>query len=151
MRIIAIDPGASGALVFGDTRTSPVVIHPARKVPPLSALEDALCGAEPPATCYIEFVGGFIGKPQPGSAMFKFGQGVGFWHGCLAALRVRTILVRPQEWQRGLMGVGKHKGPDRKRALRDEAQRRFPAIKVTLDTADALLIWDYAMRMEGNL
>jgi hypothetical protein len=148
MRIISIDPGVSGALVFADSRLAVPVVHLAKQTPPIEAIEDALCGAEPPVTCYIEEVGGYIGKPQPGSAMFKFGRGLGFWHGALAALRVRTILVRPQAWQKGLLGPTL-KGMDRKRALRDEAQRRFPQVKVTLANADALLIWDYAMRMEG--
>jgi hypothetical protein len=52
-------------------------------------------------------------------------------------------LVRPQEWQQGLSGVGKLKGPARKRALLAEAKRRHPSVKLTLETADAALIADY--------
>lgn len=146
-RIIAIDPGAGGALVF--SHGASVVVHLTKKTPQLDAIEDALSGVERPVA-YIEQVGGFIGKPQPGSAMFKFGQGFGYWLGLLAAFHVRTVLVRPQTWQKGLIG-STLKGADRKRALRDEAARRFPQVKVTLDNADALLLLDYAQRQaEGG-
>ncbi len=144
-RIIAIDPGASGALAFAHGLS--VVIHPTKKTPQLDAVEDALTGAER-VVAYVEQVGGYIGKPQPGSAMFRFGQGFGYWLGLLAALHVRTVLVRPQTWQKGLIG-STLKGADRKRALRDEAARRFPQVKVTLDNADALLLLDYAQRQGG--
>jgi hypothetical protein len=84
--------------------------------------------------------------------MFKFGQNFGYWLGLLAALEVRTVLVRPQTWQRGLAGSSL-KGPERKRALRDEAARRFAAagVRVTLDNCDALLLLDYAQRQGGAL
>lgn len=146
-RIIAIDPGAGGALAFAHGLS--VVVHLTKKTPQLDAVEDALTGAER-VVAYVEQVQGHIGKPQPGSAMFKFGQSFGYWLGLLAAFHVRTVLVRPQTWQKGLIG-STLKGADRKRALRDEAARRFPQVKVTLDNADALLLLDYAQRQaEGG-
>lgn len=150
-RYIAIDPGANGALAFQPSGSPAVVVHLTKTTPPLDALRDAIAGAERPVA-YIEQVGGFIGKPQPGSAMFKFGQNFGYWLGLLAALEVRTVLVRPQTWQRGLAGSSL-KGPERKRALRDEAARRFAAagVRVTLDNCDALLLLDYAQRQGGAL
>lgn len=144
-RIIAIDPGASGALAFSHGLS--VVVHLTKNTPQLDAVEDALTGADQ-VVAYVEQVGGHIGKPQPGSAMFRFGQSFGYWLGLLAALHVRTVLVRPQVWQKGLTG-STLKGPDRKRALRDEAARRFPQVKVTLDNCDALLLLDYAQRQGG--
>ena len=55
-------------------------------------------------------------------------------------------LIRPQEWQRGIRRVADTKDAARKRALRDEATRIFPNVKLTLKTADAALIADYGRR-----
>jgi hypothetical protein len=149
MRLIAIDPGKSGALAFSPNGVD-VVTHPSDRTDPLEALSDAIAGAEGPVVCYVEEVNGFIkGNPTPGSAMFSFGRNFGFWLGLLCALRVRTILVKPQAWQKGLPGLQGRKGPERKRALKDEAVRRFPQVKVTLGNADALLLLDYAKRSEA--
>jgi hypothetical protein len=102
------------------------------------------------AVAYIEQVGGFIGKPQPGSAMFKFGQNYGRWLGILETLEIRTVLVRPQTWQKTI-GLGSTlKGPDRKRALRDIAKRLYPSHNVTLANCDALLILEHAIQAEGR-
>ena len=68
--------------------------------------------------------------------------------GLLRGMNVRTVLVRPQTWQKGLSGMASLKGPARKRALRDEAARRFPGVRVTLDNCDALLLCEYGQRME---
>lgn len=149
-RVIGIDPGASGGLAFicDDGR---MVVHGYKSTPPLYACEDAVAGIDPKdAVCYIEKVGGFIGKQQPGSHMFKFGKNAGIWEGIMLALHVRVILVCPQEWQSGIPGVAGKKDAERKRALRDEAIRRFPTMKPTLETCDAMLIADYANSNEGR-
>jgi hypothetical protein len=150
--IIGIDPGAHGAMVFGNPSlgADPLIetLHGKDAYDVLERFRFLAADHQWQLVAYLEKVGGFTGRPQPGSAMFKFGEGSGYLKGCLRALGVRVILVPPQTWQKGLMGLTGKKGPDRKRALRDEAQRRFPAIKCTLDNADALLIWDYAVRQE---
>ena len=140
--IVAIDPGASGALAFktGDK----IIIHKASDTDPLDALKDAqLCGH---CEVWIEDVPCFAGKALPGSAMFRLGKNCGIWEGLARGLGITVRLVRPQDWQAGISGVGKLKGPERKRALRTAASRLFPEIKVTLDNCDALLILDYALR-----
>ena len=150
---IGIDPGASGALAAWINDDKPV-IHTLAKTDAHDAIFDVVCccrnmGYAPVA--YLEQVQGFIGEGQPGSAMFKFGDGYGYIRGVLRALCVSTVLVRPQTWQKGLPGMATLKKAERKRALRDEAARRFPNVKVTLDNCDALLIADYGQRMErGN-
>lgn len=144
--IIGVDPGASGG--FAE-------IWPDGKVDtfPMFAEDDmrdyfkAITQFNLPV-CYLELVSGFIGKAQPGSHMFKFGNGYGYIRGLLAANHIKTVLVRPQEWQKGVPGAAGLKGPDRKRALKEEAARLFPQIKVTLSTADALLIADYGRKHE---
>lgn len=141
--LLGIDPGACGALAFDVDDGAHV--YKTKDTDPFDSLKVT---ALPGSTAYIEEVGGYIGKPQPGSSMFKFGRQYGYWLGLLRAMGIRTILVKPQAWQKGLSGLQGKKGPERKRALRDEASRRFPGVKVTLDNADALLILDYGKRME---
>jgi hypothetical protein len=102
-------------------------------------------------TAFVEEVGGFCGVGQPGSAMFKFGKGCGVIEGALMALGFRIELVKPQKWQKHFgLGTTKQAGgkADWKRKLKAEAQRRFPTCDVTLKTADALLILDYARAKE---
>jgi hypothetical protein len=101
---------------------------------------------------YVERVGGFTGDGQPGSAMFKFGRGVGVLIGALMALNWRVIEVPPQRWQKfiGIGTRGVDSKTDWKNKLKAEAQRRNPYQAVTLATADALLMMDYAINQEGG-
>jgi hypothetical protein len=82
--------------------------------------------------------------------MFKFGTSYGRALGALEALKIRTVLVRPQVWQKTI-GLGSTlKGPERKRALRDIAKRLYPSHNVTLTNCDALLILEHAIQAEGR-
>jgi hypothetical protein len=157
--ILAIDPGLSGGLAW---RTPDRNIQ-AGKMPDtdggiLALIKDLGCitkyeDRSIPKVCFIEDVGGFIGKAQPGSAMFKFGFNAGFLRGLLMAFGWRVELVRPAKWQVGL-GIGNSKSCDSKadwkRKLKGEAERRFPGINVTLATADALLMLDYGIKQYQN-
>ena len=67
--------------------------------------------------------------------------------GALMAFGWRIIEVPPVRWQKWL-GIGRCGGDKNK--LKAEAQRRFPNDRVTLMTADALLILDYARAMENR-
>ena len=145
---IGIDPGASGALAF-ITETGHAVVHLVRDGDLHGALQDAIsCSMGENLVAYLENVPTYIAAAsKPTHA--KLGRAFGYWEGLLAGRGVRTILVRPQDWQKGLPNMTSMKGPARKRALRDEAQRRFPGVKVTLHNADALLLAEYGRRMEG--
>jgi hypothetical protein len=51
-------------------------------------------------------------------------------------------MVPPKKWQK-VIGFQKRPGEEQrvwKNRLKEEAQRRFPSVKVTLNNADALLI-----------
>jgi hypothetical protein len=128
----------------------------------------------PNTTVYIEHVVGFIPGGGRGS-MFAFGEQFGYLQGCIDALGFRVVRVRPQEWQKALCLGGKgskvkcekdatkearkladqhNSAVDRewKNKLKAEAQRRFPKITgITLKTADALLILEYAVMKEHKL
>jgi len=113
-------------------------------------LADRLNGYE--TVVFLEHVGGYAGGAgSPGSAMFNFGMGFGFLKGVVMALGARLELVRPQVWQKhfhlGTASACASK-TEWKNKLKAEAQRRFPGIKITLATADALLILDWARCQE---
>ena len=146
MITLAIDPGASGGLAWiRSDKTVECCKMPDTEGDVVDLLRSLAASGIKAA--YIERVGGFTGKGQPGSAMFNFGRGVGVLHGALLAMGVRVVEVTPQKWQKWLgMGTkGTRTGAEWKRHLKAEAQRRFPCQHVTLSTADALLLLDYAL------
>jgi hypothetical protein len=83
-------------------------------------------------------------SPQGGpKSNFTFGVNKGCWMGIFASLQLPYRTVQPQQWQRGIPGLTGKRDNERKNALKAEAQRRYPNLKVTLATADALLLHDY--------
>lgn len=147
-RIIGIDPGAKGALAFLTT-DGRAVVHKTSDTLPMEALQDAMAGVSASeCVAYLELVGGYIpGRPQPASRTGVLMRSLGLWEGLLLASGIRCSLTRPQAWQAGIPGRSKVYAVN-KRALRAEAARRFPRVKVTLDTCDALLIADFGRRVE---
>ena len=126
-----------------------------------------------PIRCVMEQVGGYIGVAQPGSSAFNFGRGFGNLEGFLICLGIPFELVPPQRWQKavGLNFPPVHKGDyagmsapptaierkrvaslnakrkrDNKTMIKEMAQRLYPKLKVTLETADALMILQYALK-----
>lgn len=155
MNYIGIDPGASGALCLG-TKDG-IKVWNTKKTHPKEALQEALgaarseftkefdLGAVEPLIVYIEKVTGYTGGPPTGAGL-KLMDNYGFWRGLMEGMNIPHTLVTPQKWQKGLPGLTGKKDDARKRALRDEAKRRYPTFKATLDNADAILIMDYARR-----
>lgn len=143
MNVLAIDPGASGAIATFDGTT-------------------AWCCPFPDdwdeTDCLIQAHGTFVDRiviekvhAMPGggerrmgaTSAFKLGWSDGWLARCAKATHKPREYVAPQTWQKGL-GLGKCAGPERKRALKALAQQRFPGLKVTLRTADALLLAEWA-------
>lgn len=151
--IIAIDPGASGGFAFYNPE--PLMGHWVEVMP--DSLADAaemlqcLKADKDDLVAYLEDIPKFCGPKLPGSSVFVMAENFGAIQGILAALNIRTIMVRPQEWQKGL-GVGTRAAckskTQWKQKLKAEAQRRFPTLKLINATADAALILDYAMAKE---
>jgi hypothetical protein len=157
--IIAIDPGKSGGIAVGivgpDSGLVTCYPMPATDGDVLALLRDVTAAAvikNRELVAYIELVCGYTGGAgAPGSAMFNFGMGFGFLKGVVMTLGIRLVLVRPQEWQKSFhLGSASicSKKSDWKRKLKAEAQRLFVGQSVTLKTADALLILDWARRQE---
>jgi hypothetical protein len=144
-RVVAVDPGASGGIAWR-TPEGGVLCS---KMPETEGDVLVFLKRFNPSehTFFLEEVGGYIGKAQPGSAMFTFGRNTGFLIGAVMALGFRLEMVRPQLWQKRL-GIGTSRTcaskTEWKNKLKAVAQRKFPTANVTLATSDALLILDYA-------
>ena len=146
--MLAIDPGIGGALAY-DVGEGAVTVNWSG----LSDMHDKLVDLvsamllqAPIPTAYLEQVSSspIMGK----KACFTFGHNFGQWETVLYCLNVRSILVKPQTWQRGIPGLAGKTDKLRKRALKEHAARLFPHIRVTGANQDALLILNYAMERE---
>jgi len=73
---------------------------------------------------------------------FKFGCNYGQWLGILASSRIPYTQVTPQVWMKHYKSMPKDKTA-RKNHLKHLAQQRYPKHKVTLKTADAILLAEY--------
>jgi hypothetical protein len=173
MVYLGIDPGMSGGLAVIRGGKVEAVAMPATE----KDIWLWLSMSAAPAFAVIEKVQGYIGVGHPGSGMFKFGANYGGLRMALIAAGIPFDEVTPQRWQK-VLGIsprkkhnrtikvvakkGKRKGrlidkkvggetdSQFKGRLRAKAQQIFPSEKVTLATADALLLAHYC-RMTQRL
>ena len=75
-------------------------------------------------------------------SVFTFGKNFGQWLGILAAFEIPYIEVTPQKWMKYYGAMPRDK-KDRKNHLKHLAQSLYPSDKVTLYTADAILMAHY--------
>lgn len=138
---IGIDPGVGGGIAFLNGDELNVKNCPDDEfgmAEEISMCKDIADGT--PIMACIEMV---HSMPRQGVAStFKFGKNYGQWLGILAAHKIPFIDVSPYKWQKHFGTQPKDKG-DRKRNLKRIAQQRYPDVKVTLKTADAILICKY--------
>lgn len=115
-RVLGVDPGLSGGLALLDTdldllvvRDMPVVRVGKSRILHLAELTRLVVAWEPTAA-WVERV---HSMPKQGVAStFSFGMNYGLIRGVLAGLKVRTVLVTPQEWKR-LFRLGSDKRESR--------------------------------------
>lgn len=140
--ILAVDPGLSGGLAWTESGTISLAAMPDTEADVVNTLRRLA-----PARVVVEDIPWMVGGPRVNPAsLSKLHRNCGVIHGALLALRVPTVTVRPSVWQ-ARFGIAEKKYALRKRRLKAEAQRRYPALaeQITLDTADALLILDWAL------
>lgn len=152
MTYMGIDPGNNGGMAVLDADGHLLAVTKMPDTP-----SDALRWIrEQSNNCVavLEQVGGYVGKGQPGSAMFNFGRGFGNLEMALLACEVPFDLVQPRKWQKA-MGVPVRKKNESKvhwkNRLKAVAQRLFPSENVTLAVADALLIAEYCRRLHRGM
>ena len=140
---LAIDPGASGGFAWHDedgfSRRCGMV--QAEKMPEtMTDLIDRLMElkAEGITQAVIERTGTYVpGNSGPSAA--KFARHCGHIEAALYALGFSTTQIAPSVWQRKLGALPKDK-KDRKNAIKNMMAAKYPHLKVTLATADALAI-----------
>jgi len=127
--ILAIDPGAKGALAFFDMEKGVlnIVDCPTVEVKRGAKVKteispqmvSGIIASRSPTLAILEKVGAM---PNQGvSSMFQFGRGVGMYEGVLAALQIPITYVTPQAWQKEMNVRG---GKDGSRA---RAAELYPA------------------------
>jgi len=127
--ILAIDPGAKGALAFFnmekgvlnivDCPTVEVKRGAKVKTEISPQMVSGIIASRSPTLAILEKVGAM---PNQGvSSMFQFGRGVGMYEGVLAALQIPITYVTPQAWQKEMNVRG---GKDGSRA---RAAELYPA------------------------
>jgi hypothetical protein len=155
---IAIDPGVNGGIAWDTAKLASCMGMPAsdteiaEEIATLAETHHCILGCPRPGVkCVIEDVPKFVGKALPGSTIFPLAFNCGLVRGIAVSLRMPVILVRPQDWQKHFrLGTkGDTSGTTEwKNKLKAEAQRRYPHLKVTLKTADALLLLAYAQEKQ---
>lgn len=158
MRILGVDPGASGALVIIDTTTNTLTVidmptveikRGTRMVRQVSAqhVADALCEAKIDHA-FVEKVGAMPG--QGVSSMFAFGRAAGVVEGVLAALRIPTTYVTPQEWQKNMRVIGGKDGSRNRASQLWPNQSQLFGRKKDDGRADAALIAGYGSSLVAS-
>lgn len=144
--IIAIDPGKSGGIAVKFPKGTVLVFNCPDSFYEMFWLLHEQVNLLSEHANGVENILGVLEKvhAMPGqgvTSMFTFGQGYGAWQMALIALKIPYIEVPPQTWMKKLGTLPKEK-KERKNCIKDMMQKRYPNIKVTLNTADALAIMD---------
>jgi hypothetical protein len=142
---LGIDPGASGGIAaqcLGEIDCVPM--------PKTEADIWTLIGAFKHAST-VAVIENVHAMPINGSiGSFKLGYSYGGLRMALTAAGIRFEDISPQRWQKTL-GVTTRKRTESKTVfknrLKAKAQQLFPEQKVTLATADALLLLEYCTRI----
>lgn len=91
-------------------------------------------------------------SPQMGvCSAFTFGRSYGFLRGCLSALKIPFVEVSPQKWQKEFGITKSESKTEHKNKLKAKAQQLYPNEKITLATADALLLATFCRRCKDQL
>lgn len=137
---VGVDCGMSGGIAWRESGEAFAVAMPKSRDALVSLIGD-ICH-ERKVVAWVEDVPMFCGKNLPASRLGKLFHNQGLVEGMLAALGATVYLVRPQDWQKQ-MGCGTSRGLTKtewKNNLKAKAVKMFPELRVTLKTADALLL-----------
>lgn len=148
---IGIDPGKSGGICILVNDEEPM-LHPMPGT--VKAYLELIQSNTEGAVCYIEKLWGYVGGRNSAPAMFKLGQSYGSLVMGLVAVGIPYSEVVPRTWQAGLGITPKTKTEGTtqfKNRLKQEAEKLLPKSRITLATADAVLIAIYCQRAWGKV
>jgi len=155
-RFVAIDPGATGGIVWYDDSNLLISRNMPDSLEGFISILRSLGGY----TVYLENVGTYM-PGNSGPAAVTFARHCGQIDGVLETLGMKTIRVRPQEWMKSMpltkfdpiprntpeadrkKELGKRKIV-RKNEIKEYVAARFPLVKVTLKNSDSLGLLLYA-------
>ena len=140
--IIAIDPGAAGGVAWTESDGTVWAAPMPSGMTAQADLLRSLVASLPGAVAVLEKVGGYM-PGNSGPAACTFARHCGHLEAALYLLGVPSEQVAPGVWMKALGALPSVK-PARKRAIREAMARRYPALAVTLKTADALGILTWA-------
>ena len=151
--IVAIDPGKSGGVAVVHYDNSHILSSVLYNCPDstkdmaniIRSVENSCIIDDKKLSIVIEHVWSFPTDAR--SSAFKFGTNYGMWLGILATNNITPIKVSPFKWMQEFAPLPKIK-KERKQMLKQIAQEMFPDIRVTLNTADAILIAVYGVNNE---
>ncbi|MFH0981852.1 MAG: hypothetical protein V2A79_09965 [Planctomycetota bacterium] len=173
MVILGIDPGVSGGIAAINGASVEAIKMP---LTCQDLRDEILRLADGAAIAFVEDVHSM--PDDAAKAAGSFLRNVGHLEMCLCCLGIRMERVKPRKWQQDLSlaaaDIGKRPQraegeeesafktrkkswaqarsrarTERKNRLKRLASERFPGMKVTLATADALLIADYGMQLKS--
>lgn len=139
-KFIAIDPGVNGGIAFHDGKTA--WVHDLGTIAELIELLEPM--KDEPYEVYLEDIQRFSNMPYARAIVYA--SSWGSIKGVVQALKFRMHLVSSQTWQKKL-SLGNSKGMTKtqwKNKLKTKAQELYPTLKLSLKTADAILILEYA-------
>lgn len=158
--ILAIDPGTNGGFAYGFEKRTPCIYSmPETEREIVDLLKEFLNGADGSPTVFMENLpmyipritkkandGGETTTSIPSSSAAVLFRNDGLIRGTLYSNlppNEEPVFVTPQAWQKlaGAGNVGPRSQAQWKNHLKGMAQTLYPELKVTLATADALLIW----------
>lgn len=148
MNYLAIDPGAGGGIAWKMDDDVGCQNMPKSDVECAAFIRTMLAKGGVDRTKFIiEKVPKVTGARTSPSAMSVLHDNSGTCKGAAYALLAMVIPIDPRSWQQFFhLGTRKLAGSDTKwkNKLKAEAMRRFPNHKITLATADAMLILEWA-------
>ena len=151
MIIIGIDPGLNGGIaVMGDVVCGGIAAFKFETIATIQDLLEKILDENDASNikAFVEDPPVFFKGAGGGLAsQAKLHRNYGEYLGILMGLRIPFEIVTPQKWQKGLPGLQKLTGKDRKAALYNLAKERFPQAKPTLKTCDAMLIAEYGKKV----
>ena len=138
MIYIGIDPGNSGGIAYIEKDKMESMKFP-KNITDVVLLLKTLKAIDN-CIAYMELVHSF---PNQGvKSCFTFGENFGKWKGLLAMVNIEYKLIPPRTWMLFFGPLSKEK-KDRKKELKQIAKKLYANNKVTLYTADAILIAHY--------
>ena len=165
--IIAIDPGLSGGIAWQMNEQVRAVRMPYTPKGIIELLWDIRTAWDEDkknptpcySVCYLEEIKGVLPN-QSSKATWTFGVHYGVLQGILLALGIPIVYVKPNTWQKAI-GASRPSTPhgankatkerikrEGKRNIKEIVEARYPSLKITLATADALGILMYAEKEE---